>query len=81
MLVERRFLIGPVEKSIHHQLLEEKDDTSCVHSMAWERTCYNWNSNCGSIFVALGTFNATFFLVCICSSSLCLFLEGLTVTF
>lgn len=36
MLVERRFLIGPVEKSVHHQLPGKKDNTSCVHSMAWE---------------------------------------------
>lgn len=36
MLMERRFLISPVEKSIHRQLLRVKDNMSCVHSMAWE---------------------------------------------
>lgn len=36
MLMERRFLISPVEKSIYHQLPRAKENVSCVHSMAWE---------------------------------------------
>lgn len=78
MLVERRFPNSPMEKSVHRRLLVEKD----AHLVFTNglRICYS-NSNYSSKCVALGTFNATFFLSCISSSSLCLFLGGLTVTF
>lgn len=74
------FLSVPWKKKVHHRLSREKDNTSCS-SLYGLGTHYNWNSKYGSKFVALGTFNATLFLFCLCFSSLCLFLEGLTVTF
>lgn len=78
LLVERRFPNSPVEKNVHRLLLVEKD----AHLVFTNglRICYS-NSNYSSKCVALGTFNATFFLSSISSSSLCLFLGELTVTF